>query len=78
MVKQIRVTEYMGPSNVYELKGFITAQTIDALGQPLTPEEGQMLRAEIDRLRSLAVGESMPLGEPEAGLTVERLPDSRG
>ena len=41
MVKQIRVTEYMGPSNVNELKGFITAQTIDALGQPLTPEEGQ-------------------------------------
>ena len=78
MVKRIRVTEYMGPSNVYELKGFITAQTIDALGQPLTPEEGQMLRAEIDQLRSLAVGESMPLGEPEAGLTVERLPDNRG
>tara|TARA_Y100000310_G_scaffold214478_1_gene215371 strand:- start:298 stop:534 length:237 start_codon:yes stop_codon:yes gene_type:complete len=78
MTKQIRVTEYMGPSNVYELKGFITAQTIDALGQPLTPEEGQMLRAEIDQLCSLAVGESMPLGEPEAGLTVERLPDSRG
>ena len=75
MTKQIRVTEYMGPSNVYELEGFITAQTIDGFDQPLTSEEGQMLQTEIDQLRSLKVGELMPIGEPEAGLTVERLSD---
>ena len=78
MQKQIRLTEYMGPSQVYELDQFIKAQCFDTEGNHIMPEDGGMPDEQIDQLRSLAVGESMPLGEPEAGLTVERLPDSRG
>ena len=78
MAKQIRLTEYMGPSQVYDLEQFINAQTTDAEGNAIMPEDGGMADLQIDQLRSLAVGESMPLGEPEAGLTVERLPDNRG
>ena len=78
MAKQIRLTEYMGPSQVYDLDQFIKAQTTDAEDNHIRPEDGGMSDQQIDQLRSLAVGESMPLGEPEAGLTVERLPDNRG
>ena len=78
MAKQIRLTEYMGPSQVYDLEQFINAQTTDAEGNAIMSEDGGMADLQIDQLRSLAVGESMPLGEPEAGLTVERLPDNRG
>jgi len=75
MAKRIQVTEYLCPPTTYALEEFITAQTIDGLGNPLTETEGLMLDQEIDRLRSLAVGETMPLGEPEAGLTAVRLPN---
>ena len=78
MAKQIRLTEYMGPSQVYDLDQFIKAQTTDAEDNHIRPEDGGMPDQQIDQLRSLAVGESMPLGEPDAGLTVERLPDNRG
>ena len=78
MQKQIRLTEYMGPSEVYDLDQFIKAQTTDTEGSHIMPEDGGMPDEQIDQLRSLAVGESMPLGEPEAGLTVQRLPDNRG
>ena len=74
MIKRIEIWE--GPKFVnWNLEEFITAQTIDGLGNPLTETEGLMLDQEIDRLRSLAVGETMPLGEPEAGLTAVRLPN---
>ena len=76
MAKRIQVTEYLCPPTTYALEEFITAQTIDGLGNPLSPDEALMLDEEIDRLRSLAVGEAMPLGDEEAGLTVIRLPDS--
>ena len=78
MAKQIRLTEYMGPSQVYDLDEFIKAQITDAEGNAIMPEDGGMESETVDQLRSLEVGESMPLGEPEAGLTVERLPDNRG
>ena len=78
MAKQIRLTEYMGPSQVYDLDEFIKAQITDAEGNAIMPDDGGIADLQIDQLRSLAVGESMPLGEPEAGLTVERLPDNRG
>ena len=63
------------------MEEFITAHiyfspTIEGLGNPLTPAEGRMLEGEIDRLRNLAVGEEMPLGEPEAGMTVQRITDA--
>ena len=67
------VTEYQCEPTVHLLEEFITAQTIDGAGNPLTPDEGQMLDVEIDRLRNLVVGESMDLGEPEAGLTAKRV-----
>ena len=73
MSKSIEITEYQCEPTVYLLEEFITAQTLDGLGNPLTPDEGQMLDVEIDRLRNLVVGESMDLGEPEAGLTARRI-----
>lgn len=73
MNKNIEITEYLCEPTVYLLEEFITAQTIDGAGNLLAPEEGQMLDEEIVRLRNLAVGESMELGEPEAGLTAKRV-----
>ena len=73
VTKTIEITEYLCEPTVYLLEEFITAQTLDGLGNPLTPDECQMLDAEIDRLKNLAVGESMDLGEPEAGLTAKRV-----
>ena len=75
MTKRIQVTEYRCNPTTYDLEEFITAQTVDGMGNLLSPEEGRMLDAEIDRLGDLTIGEIMPLGEPEAGLTVLRLPD---
>jgi len=76
MDKRIKITEYMGSSDVYDLEEYITAQTIDGMGNILGLEEGRMLDQEIDRLRSLAIGEAMPLGDEEAGLTAVRLTDT--
>ena len=76
MIKRIEVTEYLCNPTPFGMEEFITAQTIDGLGNPLSPDEALMLDEEIDRLRSLVVGEAMPLGDEEAGLTVIRLPDS--
>ena len=75
MTKQIEVTEYQCNPTIFDLEEFVTAQTIDGMGNILGLDEGRMLDEEIDRLRNLAVGESMPLGEEEAGLTAIRLPD---
>ena len=75
MIKRIEVTDYLCNPTPFDMEEFITAQTIDGMGNLLSPEEGRMLDAEIDRLRNLAVGDTMPLGEPEAGLTVLGLPD---
>jgi hypothetical protein len=55
------------------LEEFIKAQTIDVHGNVLPIEECQILDEEISNLRSLLVGESMDLGEPEAGLIVKRI-----
>ena len=75
MTKRIEVTEYQCNPTIFDLEEFVTAQTIDGMGNILGLDEGRMLDEEIDRLRSLAVGEAMPLGDEEAGLTVIRLPD---
>ena len=75
MIKRIEVTEYLCNPTPFDMEEYITAQTIDGFGNPLSLEEGRMLDEEIDRLSNLAVGESMPLGEEEAGLTAIRLPD---
>ena len=74
MSKRIEIWE--GPTFVtWNLEEYITAQTIDGLGNPLTPDEGRMFDGEIDQLRNLAVFKRMPLGDPDAGLTVRRIPD---
>ena len=75
MIKRIEVTEYLCNPTPFDMEEYITAQTIDGLGNPLTPDEGRMFDDEIDQLRNLAVGEAMPIGDEEAGLTVIRLPD---
>ena len=77
MTKRIEVTEYQCNPTIFDLEEFVTAQTIDGMGNILGLDEGRMLDEEIDRLRNLAVGESMPLGESEAGLTVVRLTDNQ-
>ena len=75
MIKRIEVTEYLCNPTPFDMEEYITAQTIDGFGNPLMPDEGRMFDDEIDQLRSLAVGEVMPIGDEEAGLTVIRLPD---
>ena len=77
MTKRIEVTEYQCNPTTFDLEEFVTAQTIDGMGNILGLDEGRMLDEEIDRLRNLAIGEAMPLGEPEAGLTVVRLTDNQ-
>jgi|TARA_R110000744_G_scaffold3963_2_gene14662 hypothetical protein len=72
-IKKIELTEYLGSPHVYLLEEFIRAQTIDVHGNVLPIEECQILDDEISNLRSLLVGESMDLGEPEAGLIVKRI-----
>ena len=72
-IKKIELTEYLCHPHIFLLEEFITAQTLDVLGNTLTPDEGQMLEDEIYQLRNLVVGESMDLGEPEAGLIVKRI-----
>ena len=74
MSKRIEIWE--GPKFVnWNLEEYITAQTIDGLGNPLTPDDGRMFDGEIDQLRNLVVFESISLGDPDAGLTVGRIPD---
>jgi hypothetical protein len=75
MIKRIEVTEYLCNPTPFDMEEYITAQTIDGFGNPLTSAEGRMFDDEIDQLRNLAVGEAMPIGDEEAGLTVIRLPD---
>jgi hypothetical protein len=72
----IKVTEYPGPTREYYLEEFIKAQTTDVYGNRIMPEDGGMGDEEVDALRNLEIGQSMPLGDPEAGLTVVRLPNS--
>lgn len=74
--KRIEVTEYGCIPRIYTLEEFITAQTLDELYSQITPAEGHMRQDEVDQIRTLGVGETMLLGEPEAGLTVRRLPNS--
>ena len=72
-MKKIELTEYMCNPHVFLLEEFIKAQTIDVHGNALPIEECQLLDDEINSLRDLMIGESMDLGEPEAGLTVKRV-----
>ena len=76
MIKRIEVTEYLCNPTPFDMEEYITAQTIDGFGNPLTPDEGRMFDDEIDQLRNMAVFESISVGQPEAGLTVRRIPDS--
>ena len=74
MTKRIEIWE--GPKFVnWNLEEYITIHTTDRFGNPLMPDDGRMLDDEIDQLRNLAVFKTMPLGDPEAGLTVQRIPD---
>jgi hypothetical protein len=75
MTKRIQVTEYLCNPTTFDLDEFIKAQCFDAKGNHIMPEDGGMRDEDMDRMRNLAIGESMPLGEPEAGLTVLGLPD---
>ena len=77
MTKRIEVTEYQCNPTTFDLEEFVTAQTIDGMGNILGLDEGRMLDEEIDRLQNLSIGDVMPLGDPEAGLTVIRLQDSK-
>ena len=72
-MKKIELTEYMCSPHVFLLEEFIKAHTIDVHGNALPIEECQLLDDEINSLRDLMIGESMDLGEPEAGLTVKRV-----
>ena len=72
-MKKIELTEYMCSPHVFLLEEFIKAQTIDVHGNALPIEECQLLDDEINSLRDLMIGESMDLGDPEAGLTVKRV-----
>ena len=72
-MKKIELTEYMCSPHVFLLEEFIKAQTIDVHGNALPIEECQLFDDEINSLRDLMIGESMDLGEPEAGLTVKRV-----
>ena len=78
MNKRIEVTEYQCSPTTFDLGEFIKAQCFDAEGNHIMPEDGGMRGYEIDRLMNLAIGESMPLGDPESGLTVVRLTDKSG
>ena len=74
MDKRIEIWE--GPKFVnWNLEEYITAHIIDGFGNPLTPDDGRMFDDEIDQLRNMAVFESISLGDPDAGLTVWRIPD---
>ena len=74
MSKRIEIWE--GPKFVnWNLEEYITAHSIGRYGIPLTPDEGRMFDGEIDQLRNLVVFESISLGDPDAGLTVRRIPD---
>ena len=73
--KRIEVTEYQCSPTTFNLDEFIKAQCFDAKGNHIMPEDGGMRDEDMDRMRNLAIGESMPLGDPEAGLTVVRLDD---
>ena len=75
MTKRIEIWE--GPTFVtWNLEDYITAHSIGRYGIPLTPDDGRMFDDEIDQLRNMAVFESISVGQPEAGLTVRRIPDS--
>ena len=68
--------EYLCESEFYVLEEFITANTIDLFGNYL--DDGElMLLADINKMRDLVVGESMNLGDSEAGLTVKRIKQER-
>ena len=74
--KVIEITEYLCEPETMPLEDFITSCTIDALGVPLDPCEDAsvfMPEKQIEQLRFLEVGASMPFGEPEAGLTIKRI-----
>ena len=72
----IKVTEYPDLTREYDLEEFIKAQTTDADGYGIMPEDGGMRGEEVDALRNLEIGQSMTIGDREAGLTATRLPNS--
>ena len=72
----IKVIEYPDLTREYDLEEFIKAQTTDADGYGIMPEDGGMRGEEVDALRNLEIGQSMTIGDREAGLTATRLPNS--
>jgi len=71
--KIIEITEYLCEPETMKLEDFITAQTLDGFGNPLTPEQQLVSNSQIEQLENLDVDESMPFGESEAGLTIKRI-----
>lgn len=77
MSKRIVLTEWEVEPRVMGLDEFITAQTIDGFGNPLTPEEGQMLDSEVKQLNAMLVGERVRIGDPDCTeIYVERINDA--
>ena len=71
--KIIEISEYQCEPTTMTVEEFITAQTLDGFGNPLTPEELLTSDEELHLLNNLNIGQSMEFGEPEAGLTIKRV-----
>ena len=76
-MKRILLTEWGVAPRVYGLDDFIKAQTIDADGYGIMPEDGGMSCEEIDSLRNMEVADKVRIGDTDCTeIYVERLCDS--
>ena len=76
-MKRILLTEWGVEPRVYGLDDFIKAQTIDADGYGIMPEDGGMSCEEIDSLRNMQVADKIRIGDTDCTeIDVERLCDS--
>ena len=76
-MKRILLTEYGVEPRVFGLDEFIKAQTIDADGYGIMPEDGGMSCEEIDSLRNMEVADKVRIGDTDCTeIYVERLCDS--
>ena len=76
-MKRILLTEWGVEPRVYGLDDFIKAQTIDADGYGIMPEDGGMSCEEIDSLRNMQVADKIRIGDTDCTeIYVERLCDS--
>ena len=76
-MKRILLTEWGVEPRVYGLDDFIKAQTIDADGYVIMPEDGGMSCEEIDALRNMQVADKIRIGDTDCTeIYVERLCDA--